>query len=45
MESPEWFELYQAKKEYTLADLSPKSIDNLFSRLIADNELFNLYYK
>lgn len=43
--SPEWFELYQAKKEYALTDLSPKSIDSLFSRLIADDELFSLYYK
>jgi len=42
---PVWFELYQAKKEYGLADLSPASMDDLFNRLLTDDALFQLYAK
>ena len=42
---PEWFDLYSAKSEYSMKDLSPKSIDNLFTRMLKDSELFNLYFK
>jgi sphingomyelin phosphodiesterase len=45
MHLPEWFELYQAKKEYALADLSPKEIDEFFSRMLNDDALFQLYFK
>ncbi|XP_046447290.1 sphingomyelin phosphodiesterase-like [Daphnia pulex] len=45
MHLPEWFELYQAKKEYALADLSPKTIDEFFSRMLNDDALFQLYFK
>lgn len=42
---PEWFELYQAKKEYALTDLSPKTVDGFFSRMLGDDALFQLYFK
>lgn len=42
---PEWTELYSAKAEYELTDLSPRSMDKLFQRLVADDNLFQLYYK
>lgn len=42
---PEWFELYQAKKEYALTDLSPKTVDGFFSRMLDDDALFQLYFK
>ena len=42
---PVWFELYQAKKEYGLANLSPASMDDLFNRLLTDDALFQLYAK
>jgi sphingomyelin phosphodiesterase len=44
-QNPVWFELYQAKTEYGLADLSPKSMDDLFLRLVNDADLFQLYFK
>lgn len=40
---PEWFEMYQAKKEYNLRDLSPKSVDDFFQRMLTDDELFQKY--
>ena len=43
--NPVWFELYQAKKEYGLTDLSPKSMDNFFQRMLNDDALFQLYFK
>jgi hypothetical protein len=42
---PVWFELYQAKQEYKLTDLTPQSMDDLFHRMKADDALFQLYYK
>ena len=45
MHLPEWFELYQAKKEYVLTDLSPKTVDDFFSRMLNDDALFQLYFK
>ena len=42
---PEWFQLYQAKKEYNLTDLSPSSLDELIQRLLVDDGLFQLYFK
>jgi len=42
---PVWFELYQAKKEYGLADLSPASMDDLFNRMLTNDSLFQLYVK
>lgn len=42
---PEWFDLYSARKEYSLTDLSPKSVNNLFSRMLNDEALFHLYFK
>lgn len=43
--SPVWFELYQAKQEYGLADLTPASMDGLFQRMLTDDALFQLYFK
>lgn len=43
--SPVWTELYQAKKEYGLADLTPASMDGLFQRMLTDDAVFGLYYK
>ncbi|XP_046645796.1 sphingomyelin phosphodiesterase-like [Daphnia pulicaria] len=42
---PVWYELYQAKQEYNLTDLTPQSMDELFQRMKADDALFQLYYK
>lgn len=42
---PVWFELYQAKQEYGLDDLSPQSMDTLFQRMVTDDALFQLYFK
>jgi sphingomyelin phosphodiesterase len=42
---PIWFELYQAKEEYELADLTPQSMDELFQRMLTDDALFQLYFK
>lgn len=42
---PVWFELYQAKQEYGLDDLSPQSMDALFQRMVTDDALFQLYFK
>lgn len=43
--SPVWIELYQAKQEYGIADLTPASMDGLFQRMLADDAVFQLYYK
>ncbi len=43
--SPVWFELYQAKQEYGLADLTPASMDGLFQRMLTDDAFFQLYFK
>ena len=45
MHLPEWFVLYQAKQEYDLTDLSPKTVDDFFSRMLNDDALFQLYFK
>ena len=45
MRPPVWFELYQAKKEYGLTDLSPASMNELFNQLVTNDELFQLYVK
>lgn len=42
---PVWYELYQAKQEYNLTDLTPQSMDELFQRMKADDTIFQLYYK
>lgn len=42
---PVWAELYSAKQEYGLTDLTPRSMNELFQRLVADDSLFQLYYK
>ncbi|KZS08591.1 Acid sphingomyelinase phosphodiesterase 3a-like protein [Daphnia magna] len=42
---PVWTELYQAKQEYGLTDLSPQSMDALFQRMLTDDALFQLYFK
>ncbi|XP_057370154.1 sphingomyelin phosphodiesterase-like [Daphnia carinata] len=42
---PEWFELYQAKKEYALTDLNPNTVDSFFSRMLDNDALFQLYFK
>ena len=42
---PVWYELYQAKAEYGLKELSPKSIDELLHRMLEDDALFQLYFK
>ena len=42
---PIWFELYQAKEEYGLADLTTQSMDELFQRMLTDDALFQLYFK
>ena len=42
---PEWFELYQAKKEYNLTDLSPSSMDELIQQMLTEDHLFELYFK
>ncbi|KAI9559024.1 hypothetical protein GHT06_015813 [Daphnia sinensis] len=43
--APVWSELYQAKQEYGLTDLSPQSMDMLFQRMLTDDALFQLYFK
>ena len=43
--SPDWTQLYQAKQEYGLADLTPTSMDGLFQRMLTDDALFQLYFK
>ena len=43
--NPRWFELYQAKKEYGLKDLSPQSMDNLFERMLTDEDLFERFFR
>lgn len=42
---PRWFELYQAKTEYGLTDLSPQSMDNFFERMTTDDALFKRFFK
>ena len=42
---PDWFELYRAKNEYELSDLSPTSMDSLFNRMLVDSRLFSVYFK
>ncbi|XP_046446658.1 sphingomyelin phosphodiesterase-like [Daphnia pulex] len=42
--SPVWFELYQAKQDYGLTDLSPRSMDVFYQRLVTDDALFQLYF-
>lgn len=42
---PEWFELYQAKNEYNLIDLSPSSMDELMQKMLTNDHLFQLYFK
>lgn len=42
---PLWYELYSAKTEYGLADLSPASMDNLLRRMLTDDDLFNVYFR
>lgn len=42
---PVWYELYQAKRDYGLVDLSPASMDSLFQRMLTDDDLFYLYFK
>lgn len=44
-EDPVWFKLYEAKEEYGLSDLTPKSVDGLVKRMIKDDDLFQLYYR
>lgn len=44
-EDPVWFELYHAKKEYDLADLSPDSMHEFFQRMLVDDVLFQKYFK
>ena len=43
-QDPVWFELYQAKKEYGLADLSPKSMNDFVHQMVTDDSLFQRYY-
>ncbi|KAK4010699.1 sphingomyelin phosphodiesterase [Daphnia magna] len=43
--APVWSELYQAKQEYGLTDLTPQSMDMLFQRMLTDDALFQLYFK
>lgn len=42
---PVWTLLYDAKVEYALTDLSPASMDRLFTNMLTDDRLFNLYFK
>ena len=44
-QDPSWSELYRAKEEYGLADLSPSSIETLVQRMLKDEALFQLYFK
>lgn len=44
-EEPDWFVLYWARAEYNLLDLSPKSLDDFFQRLVANEDLFQQYYE
>ena len=44
-QSTSWVELYSAKKEYGLSDLSPASMDSLFQKMLIDDALFQLYFK
>ncbi len=43
--SPVWFELYQAKRDYGLTDLSPRLMDVFYQRLVTDDALFRLYFE
>ncbi|XP_063360302.1 sphingomyelin phosphodiesterase A-like [Cydia amplana] len=41
---PHWFQLYDLKQRFQLADLSPASMDNLVTRMVTDNkQLLDLY--
>lgn len=42
---PQWAELYQARKEYGLKDLSPKQLDSFLNRMVSDSALSQLYFK
>ena len=42
---PTWFELYRARQSYSLIDLSPRSMDALYQRLVADDALFQSYFE
>ena len=42
---PVWFELYRAKQEYDLEDLSSESMNAFFHRMLADEELFQRYFR
>lgn len=44
-QEPHWFELYRAKEEYGLKDLSPNSVEQLLHRMLEEDDLFNLYFK
>lgn len=44
-EDPVWFELYHAKNEYDLVDLSPDSMNKFFHRMLVDDILFEKYFK
>lgn len=42
---PVWFELYQAKRDYALTDLSPRSMDAFYQQLVTDDALFQMYFE
>ena len=44
-QNPIWYQLYQAKSEYGLSDLSPQSMDDFFQRMLTDDALVQLYFK
>lgn len=44
-QDPVWSELYQAKEEYGLTDLSPSSIESLIQNMLKDEALFQRYFR
>jgi len=42
---PQWEELYQARAEYGLKDLSPEQLDGFLNRMVSDRALSQLYFK
>ena len=40
---PSWYQLYGARSDYGLNDLSPASINEFFNRMVANDALFQVY--
>lgn len=42
---PVWEKLYSAKEAYNMTSLAPQDWHDLYQRLLADDDLFDTYYR